>query len=228
MQALHVKLQSFSASYPYPFLRSGKQLTMPVPPYSSLLGNLSACAGRVVGPTETGIAFEFSSRGTAVDLERTRRLRASKNTGRLSTNPEQGLGHREFHVHPVLDLYLTNPSLEDCFLRPMEAPCLGRSQDLAWITLVRRIELERVEHGLLGRTLVPFPNPQTGGKILPPLVDYYLNAEYGYTRRSGQMSRYQFVPAPVPVVATSSFWLYHPSDSATPDHVVYVRDLAGA
>src|SRR6185437_14871310 len=173
MQALHIRIEGLSAAYPYPFLKSGTQLTMPMPPFSTILGNLSACAGRAVQPGETRIGVEFRSRsdGKGLDLERTRRLRMDKKK-RLHTNPEQGLAVREFHVKPRLDLYLTALDMKRHFEFPEAAPCLGRSQDLGWICFAREIELQPVDKGWLRDTLVPFPNLQVGGQILPLLADY--------------------------------------------------------
>lgn len=68
MKALHVRLEALSAAYPYPFLKSGTLLTLPAPPLSSVLGHLSACAGRAVGPAETLIGLEFESTSKALDL----------------------------------------------------------------------------------------------------------------------------------------------------------------
>ena len=225
MKALHVRLEALSAAYPYPFLKSGTVLTLPAPPFSSVLGNLSACAGRPVGPSETEIGLEFESASKAHDLERTRRLRMDSKTGRLSANPEQGLALRQFHVHPSLDLYLTEVEFERCFYSPAAAPCLGRSQDVAWVRFVRAIELEPAENGFLGATLVPFPNVQTGGQILPPLADYFHNDRLGHVRRIGKLSRYQFVPRGARVRATADFPLFHPSDDPDIGHVVFIHRL---
>lgn len=224
MQALHVQIEGLSASYSYPFLKSGTQLTLPAPPFSSILGNLSACAGRQIGPEYTQIAFEFRSNGKSVDLERTRRLQTEKRFGRLSENPERGIARREFHVRPQLDLYLTALDLEKAFYEPAAAPCLGRSQDLAWINFVRRVDLSPVDSGELGPTLVRFPNTQVGGLILPPLADFYVNSRTGFIREAGQYTRYQFVRQGA-VVATEAFALYHPSDSENLNHTVILHSL---
>jgi CRISPR-associated protein Cas5t len=228
MTGLHVRLEAFSASYPYPFLKSGTQLTMPAPPLSSILGNVSACAGRPVLPEETRIGFEFHSQGRSIDLERTKRLKMDSKTGRLAANPEQGIGNREFHVRPTLDLYLSNISFERFFALPTGAPCLGRSQDLAWVRFARLIELEPTESGRVRRTLVPFPNFQIGGQVLPPIADYFVNDRLGFTRRIGRLSRYQYVPdieEGIAVIASDAFPLYHPDDSELPSHAVFMHDL---
>jgi CRISPR-associated protein Cas5t len=224
MEALHVQIEAFSATYSYPFLKSGTQLTLPAPPFSSILGNLSACAGRPVGPAETLVGYEFESRGRSLDLERTRRLQTDKRFGRLSDNPERGIGKRQFHVRPKLDLYLSEVSFEGAFYEPAGAPCLGRSQDLGWINFVRRIELGPVDAGKLGPTVVRFPNT-VGGLILPPLVDFYINDKAGFVREAGRYSRYQFVQRGLSVKRTDEFTLYHPSDSADPDHAVVLHQL---
>lgn len=226
MKALHVRLEAFSAAYPYPFLKSGTILTLPAPPFSNVLGNLSACAGRAVGPEETLIGLEFESTDKALDLERTRRLQMNNKSGRLSVNREQGLALRQFHVNPRLDLYLTQLDFERSFYSPATAPCLGRSQDLGWISFVRQIELVPVREGKIGPTLVRFPNVQTGGQILPPLADYFVNDRLGRVRRIGRLSRYQFVPKGAPVRASDDFDLFHPGDSEQPDHVIVIHRLS--
>jgi CRISPR-associated protein Cas5t len=225
MEALHVQLEGLSASYSYPFLRSGTQLSLPIPPFSSILGNLSACSGRQVGPNETLIGVEFESNGRAIDLERTRRLQTDKKYGRLSENPERGIAKREFHVRPRLDLYLTELAFEKSFYEPAGTPCLGRSQDLAWINFIRRVELTPAEKGKLGPTLVRFPNHQVGGLILPPLADFYINNRSGFVREAGRYSRYQYVNRGAAVKNTSEFGLYHPNDSEEPEHVVVLHKL---
>ena len=122
MRALHIRFGAFSAAYPYPFVKSGTQPTLPAPPFSSVLGHISACAGRVVGPEETQLGFEFDSAGRGIDLERTRRLQTDKKFGRLSENPERGIAKREFHVYPRLDLYLTETGFESIFQRSAATP----------------------------------------------------------------------------------------------------------
>jgi CRISPR-associated protein Cas5t len=224
MEAIHVRIEALSASYSYPFLKSGTQLTLPAPPFSSILGNISACAGRPVGPHETLIGYEFESTGQSLDLERTRRLQTDKKYGRLSDNPERGIAKRQFHVCPRLDLYLTETAFERSFYSPATAPCLGRSQDLGWIRFVRRIELTPVETGKLGPTVVKFPNMQVGGLVLPPLVDFYRNDRVGFVREAGRYSRYQFVRTAT-VNRTPELALFHPSDSQE-DHAIVLHNLA--
>ncbi len=225
MRALHIRLEAFSAAYPYPFLKSGTQLTLPAPPFSSIMGNISACAGRAVLPGQMLLGFEFESRGKGIDLERTRRLQTEKKYGRLSENPERGIAKRQFHVNPCLDLYLSDMALEEAFRSPVATPCFGRSQDIAWVRRIDRIDLTPQDEGRLGSTFVRFPNAQVGGLILPPLADYYLNEELGHVRRAARYSRYQYIPKGARVNANPQLSLFHPSDSDNSEHVVTLHNL---
>jgi hypothetical protein len=169
--------------------------------------------------------MEFEPAGQGIDLERTHRLRTDKTYGRLSENPERGIAKRQFHVRPCLDLYLTELGFEDAFQRPAATPCLGRSQDIAWICSVNRIELIPEDSGCLGSTLVRFPNAQVGGLILPPLADYYINDDLGCIRRAGRYTRYQYVRKGAHVRAAADLNLFHPSDSGSQDHVITLHQL---
>lgn len=226
MRAIHARLEGFTASYPYPFLRSGTQLTLPCPPLSGIFGNLSACCGRPVAPP-LSFGFEFhSDPDLSIDLERTRRLRMNPATGKLSDNPERGVAKRQFHFRPILDLYILGVELLPFLQSPVATPCLGRSQDIAWITLAQEIELEPAPSGVLRRTMVPFPNGQVGGRVLPPLADYFVNTVPGRTRRIGRLTRYQFVESPAAVVGHDGFALFHPSDRESQDHVIYLHSVS--
>src|SRR5206468_2961270 len=81
------------------------------------------------------------------------------------------------------------------------------------------------DQGVIGPTLVRFPNIQTAGQILPPLADYFLNDRRGYIRRIGRLSRYQFVPKGAKVRATDDFQLFHPEDHEDSDHVIFLHRL---
>lgn len=162
-----------------------------------------------------------------MDLERTQRLRTDKKHGRLSENPERGVAKRQFHVCPLLDIYLTQLLFEDSFYRPAAAPCLGRSQDLGWIRFVRRIHLTATQRGVIRSTIVPLGKVDAGGIVLPPLADFYRNDRTGYVREAGRYSHYQFVSQATTVSSSAQCPLFHPDDSDSPDHAVVLHNLAG-
>jgi CRISPR-associated protein Cas5t len=203
---------------------------MPLPPYSSIFGMMSACAGRDIRPDgKLKIGFEFvsDSRDT-IDLEKTDRLKTDPK-GRLRHNPEQGIVKRQFHFNPRLDLYITDINLKVIFDSPVTPPRFGRSQDLAWIANVKEINLEPVDHGQVHAALVPY-NGEPLGQVLPPLVDYYINDEERFTRTPARMSRYIALPVldrviGFPLSSTHQTPLFHPGDSLNTDHAVILLDF---
>jgi CRISPR-associated protein Cas5t len=189
MKLLHVRLEGWTATFRLPLIYSGTALTAPVPPYSTLLGLIGNLAAREIKPHETRIGYRFQSVGTSYDLETTRRLELDKNTGRLKSQRIPGIATRQFHVRPELDLYLDNLNLREVFEQPANAPCLGRSQDLAWIKEVAEIEAEPCDEGIVRGTLIPFPQSGAYGQILN-LPDYFHNDQRGYTRSVGRMTKF--------------------------------------
>lgn len=188
MKLLHVRLEGWTATFRLPLIYSGTALTAPVPPYSTLLGLIGNLAAREIAPDETRIGYTFRSAGVSYDLETTRRLELDK-SGRLKSQRVPGIATRQFHVRPKLDLYLDNLSLRGAFESPANAPCLGRSQDVAWVGRPEEIEAEPCDEGDVRGTLVPFPQPGASGQILN-LPDYFINDQRGYTRRTGRMTKF--------------------------------------
>lgn len=187
MKLLYAKICGWSATFRLPLLYSGTGLTSPVPPYSTLLGFIGNLAAREIRPDETKIGYIFKSSGTAVDMETTQRLQMSK-AGKLKPQVK-GIGYRQFHVNPVLELYLNNLEFKEFFERPKNIPSLGRSQDLVWIKEVKEVESERVEEGKIGGTLVPFPQTDVSGQIMN-LPEFFDNSERGFPRKIGKSSKF--------------------------------------
>ncbi len=157
MNVLRVVIKSMTASFRYPTAISGTQITLPVPPYTTILGLISCCSGKLITSSDTQIGFEFSFMGKSKDLERFHRWDYNvTNPGKPRLNPDgPAVRNREFLLNPKLILYLTNTDLKDSFLYPKGIPTLGRSQDIAWIESIEEIELKSVRDGLIGGTLIP-------------------------------------------------------------------------
>ncbi|MGF3521945.1 MAG: CRISPR-associated protein Cas5, partial [Candidatus Bathyarchaeia archaeon] len=152
--ALHVQLEGFTAFFKHPLTITGTQISLPCPPYSTLLGMLSAIAGRDILPYETRIGFEFHCLSRGIEIEKTDRLALNKNV--LAPHREgQGILKRYIYFHPKLDLYVTNLELEAAFRSPASTPTFGRSQDIAWITKVEKVTLLERPSGNIGPTLIP-------------------------------------------------------------------------
>ena len=222
MKALHARLAGFSASFRHPLTLTGMQISTPVPPFSTLLGLLGACAGRVVTPQDTQIGFEFRASTTDRELERTNRFQFKG--GVLEPHREgQSIMYRQVHFNPVLDLYVTNLTLKNALNSPASTPYLGRSQDVAWIEFVREIELLPIEEGDVGATLLPPPYPIRG--LILRLPEWMENDRMGYVRRAGPFGFYMAgVPTSEARLHVKGPRLFHPTDSGTPTDAVYLHE----
>ena len=220
--AVHAHMEGFTAFFRHPLMVTGTQVSLPCPPYSTLLGLISACAGRVVTPQDTRVGFEFRAGSTDVELEKTDRLALDKK-GVLQPHREgQGILKRRIHFRPSLDLYVTNLELEDGFKSPVSTPSLGRSQDVVWITGVNRVELEPVERGKIGPTMLPVMKEN-----IPSLIvrcpEWFTNNTVGRTRVVGPVGRYQaMLPTSGIRFQVEMPELYHPSD-AVEGHAIYLH-----
>ncbi len=217
-------IEGLSAAFRPPIARSGVIPSLPVPPYTTILGLISCCAGRTVRPEETNIGFEFTAQGIAKDFERT--IRWEYNKGKPKQSSERGIRTRSFHVFPRLTLYITNLSLRSIFEHPIGLTTLSQSQDLASISDIREVILEDRQEGLLGLTLLPFDFtsefiPQGSIYQLP---DYFLYSDKaGELRNPGYMRKF---------IATQTLsgtqWvkcanLYYVQGDSEEQHVIYVH-----
>ncbi len=232
MEAIHVHAEGYTAFFNHTFLRTAVQKTLPTPTYSTLLGLLSACSDKIVTTGDTRIGFEFKHASTSEDLERTdTRLKLNRRTQELSQVQEQGIMLRYMHFRPQLDLYLTNISMKECFTNPAAPPCLGRSQDLCWITKVEEVDLTPVKSGNIGPTLI---DSRIIKKNIPSLIvrcaEWFENNDTGRTRSVGKVGFYQAIQPGfghednrINVTIPN---LYHPSNLPDENDVIYLHEWA--
>lgn len=224
IRTLHVRLEGMTASFRHPLIISGTQISTAMPAYSNLLGMISACAGRFVGPEETRLAFEYRCQSQDLELERTVRWQMDKK-GRLRLHSKgQGINYRQVHWLPALDLYVTNLHFKPVFQRPVATPCFGRSQDIAWIKWCREVDLVPVTRGALGPTLIPYPQQGIAGLIVR-LPEWFENGVVGKPRRPGPFGHYL---AMVPTAGDLRFEvereeLFHPSDAKNETDAIYLH-----
>ncbi|MDI6766839.1 MAG: CRISPR-associated protein Cas5 [Bacteroidota bacterium] len=204
IKLLNIKIRGWTATFRLPFLYSGTGLTSPVPPYSTILGMIGNIAAREIYPKDVGrMGYIFRSDGMAMDLERT--VRFNVKNGRFEPNPEKkryGIVNRQFHVNPLLDLYIENIDLAEVFENPKNPPALGRSQDLCWIETMKDgentgrnyciVEVLPVKEAAISGTLVPFPQEGAGGIIIL-LPEWFDNSKLGITRTMKKMGRFQAI-----------------------------------
>jgi len=140
---------------------------MEIPPLSTVYGLLSSAKGEIVTPEDTkiGYIFEYDAQGT--DLEFVYEL-----AGKLGyfTN----ILRRDFLYNYTMYLYLTNLDFAEILRKPKHALLLGRSYDLASITEIKKIKLERKKNVRFGKTIVPFGVEKVSGVYfsLPVYFDY--------------------------------------------------------
>ena len=196
MKLLHVNITGWTATFKLPLLYSGTGLTSPLPPYSTLLGLIGNVCGREVKPNETRVGYIFKGEGTAVDLETSHRLGMKNEI--LKEQKQTAVAKRQFIIKPILDIYLDNLEFKQWFDCPKNPPCLGRSQDIAWINDVEIIDAEQVSEGFVNGTLLPFSESPVAGLILL-LPDYFDNSQTGFTREIGKLRTYVAVKHGAPV-----------------------------
>lgn len=202
---------------------------MSCPPYSTLVGLISACAGKIITPEETRIGYEFSRISECEELERTDRFVYDK--GYLKEHPDgKYLVTRYVHFRPILDLYLTNLDFAKYFTKPAATPTLGRSQDLCWITKVEQVDLTPAESGRIGSTMIASDSIKLNRRISAELVscvEYFDNQDMGMIRKVAAKRTFQVI-LPNPnggtrkTIAANN--LYHPSNLPTTEDVIYLHE----
>ncbi len=154
---VRVVLTAYTASFRVPSF-VGHQLTLPVPPLSTIYGLLSSAAGRWVPPDEVAwLAFRCNYESKAVDLEAIYQFERSDESAVPAPKPypkTRTVLNREFLTMPHLALYLP-PEWAARFLRPRYALLLGRTQDVASVECVKPVTLEPVAEGEVSGVLLP-------------------------------------------------------------------------
>lgn len=149
MKYLRILIEGWTASFRYPAFISGFQPTLPVPPLSTIYGLLSAAKGELVTPDETNVGFVFDYDAKAVDLETIYELKGLKGN-------KSNIAKREFLFNPSLYLYTDDLEFKKYFKNPAYPILLGRSSDLAIISEIKEIEMEKKNNVKLGKTILPF------------------------------------------------------------------------
>lgn len=161
MRALHATIRAYTASFRPPGLSAGYQLTLPVPPLSTVFGLLAAAVGSDVSPEQAWIGYRFAAEAQGEDLEKILLFSPSG----TSWDPKQGQVRsmpirRQFLVNPTLHLYVP---AEDWLRKALRTPryplLLGRSQDVAAVERLEEVELTPAQEGDIEGVLLPFPTP---------------------------------------------------------------------
>lgn len=224
--AVHIHFEGLTAFFRYTGIISGNQLTLPCPTYANLLGLISACAGKTICPRDTRIGYEFNRVSEDEDLERTDRLEFKGKAGLRPHVKGQGIIRRQVHFRPSLDLYLTNLDLAQAFRNPVSTPCLGRSQDVCWITKVEDVDLTSVKSGRIGATMIGRRDRVLNPTIPSDIVictEWFTNDQTGFTRTVRSSGYYQAIEPDDARISVNIDNLYQPSN--LPDgNIIYLHE----
>jgi len=163
VELIRVKITSWTASFRYPTFQSGYQPTLPVPPFTTIQGILSAAKGDIVYFDEIPFfGYVFRSQGKGIDLERMYAL------GKAETDVMK----REVLLNGELYLYLPR-EWKSYFKKPRFQLLLGRSSDLASVEEIKELKLEEEKDVPVGGTVVPVDSGLPGIiHALPVEFDY--------------------------------------------------------
>ena len=165
MRFYRVKISSWTSSFRYPNVISGYQPTLEVPPISTVLGLINACAGSYIEHEDIKIGYYFEYEKRATDLETIYQIETDdKNVPK--NKAKSNVLRREFLYGCNLYLYLTDPAIVDHLRYPYYSVLLGRSNDLATIESIEEVELPEIENACKIRgQVIPFNNNYLPGTL---------------------------------------------------------------
>ena len=169
MKVYRIKIESWTASFKYPNLISGYQPTLPAPPFSTIIGLISAAKGDYFIPKSEKIGFVFTYEGKAIDLETIYQIPYGKLKG-IKSNVIK----RDFLFDTILFMYTDSEEIFEWLKKPKYPLLLGRSSDLATVNQIEKLEVEEKIKLKLTGTIIPFKYGLIPG-IIQPLPKYFSN-----------------------------------------------------
>lgn len=165
MKAYRIKITSWTSSFRYPNIISGFQPTLLVPPISTVLGIVNACAGEYLFHKEISLGYYFEYGAKAIDLETIYQIELdSRNVPKNQV--KSNIIRREFLFDTSLYLYLFDYHLVEYFRSPYYSVLLGRSSDLASIEEIKEVDMEEIKEAeKIKGQIVPFKD-----NCLPGLI----------------------------------------------------------
>lgn len=149
-KAVKVRISGYTASFRTPGL-AAYQLTLKVPPLSTIFGLISAAVGELLHPSNIDwVGYRFDYQGIGTDLETIQQIKHRKRPLYAGKNVK----YREFLVYPQLILYLPT-KWKSFFEKPRYPLLLGRTQDIAYVNQIEAIELLSVDQDKLNGVILP-------------------------------------------------------------------------
>ena len=194
MRFLEITFKGWTATPRMPFILTGNSICMSVPSYSTILGIIGCCLGRVVTKDEVNIGFYYQYQSTGLDIETRQRLEYDGKRIKAHSKGTDAYS-REFHVMPLLKIWVDKLDWKDIFKNPIGTPSLGRSQDILEIKEVREIEAEPVESCGISGCMLPFnPQLQVSGQLVQLAEAFVENYEIGSGRTAINSKTFIAIP----------------------------------
>lgn len=191
---LEIKFSGWTATPRMPFILSGNAVCMHTPSYSLLLGLLGCCLGRNIEAGEVKIGFKYSFETTAQDLETRQRLEFDGKKIKTHSKGSDAY-NREFHINPLLKIWIDRIDWKSFFVSPIGTPSLGRSQDILKIESVSEREVESVKEGNISGCMLPFSSDlQVGGQLVQLAEAFHENEKVGSGRTPTSSKTFIAIP----------------------------------
>lgn len=174
MEVYSADITTFTSSFRYPMLISGPQLTLEVPPISTILGMINAAAGKYLHHDKCLLGYYFEYAGKAMDVETIYMAEVHKK-GHLLTATRSNVVKREFIFDNFLRIYSSEKEIIDYFKAPVYPLVLGRSSDLATVdikSIQKRVVMPVTNADKIRGQVIPFSKAQLPGRI-QPLSKYF-------------------------------------------------------
>jgi CRISPR-associated protein Cas5t len=193
-ELLEIHFEGWTATPRMPFILSGNALCMHTPSYSTLLGLIGCCVGRLVTPDEVQIGFFYQYESRHQDVESRQRLEFDGSKIKSHSKGPDAYP-REFHIYPELTVWIDRTDWEAHFKEPVGTPSLGRSQDLLHIKEVKKTKVESVKEGRISGCMIPFfPTVNASGQLVQMAEAYKENDEIGTGRIPTQSKIFMAIP----------------------------------
>jgi CRISPR-associated protein Cas5t len=181
MKVAKVQIEAPIASFRYPHFLIGRQTSFDMPPPSTIYGHIASAVGEWFDPATVRFAYQFSFQAKGSDLEHQHVITKGGQAFQwgerkypVSTQAVVQPHLRDFLFSCRLTLYLYPHDLAEAFRHPVFCVILGRSQDLASITSVEVLELEKAKGAYLEETLLPFAMRPLLGRGVTVLMPRYI------------------------------------------------------
>lgn len=174
MEVFKIDITAWTSSFKYPNLISGYQPTLEVPPISTILGLINAAAGKYIKHEKLRIGYYFEFKSKQVDLETIYQIELH-DKGYPKNTSKSNVINREFLYDNHLIIYLLDKKLVEYFNKPYFQLLLGRSNDLATVNSIEKVDMELIDNASkIKGQIIPFDGNYLPG-IIQPLPKYFTN-----------------------------------------------------